>query len=99
MSGPLVGFGWRTARIMEHSMNDVKCPYCVSLRYSKAPPTAPGWYWQKDHHKIEQCIQVVDSCGRMCVEGFTMFGGRDFFPIVEKRGIYWAGPIEKPEAK
>jgi len=70
----------------------------VSLRYSKTPPSVPGWYWQKDHHKKERCMQVIEARGRMCVEGFTMFGGRDYFPIEEKRDICWAGPIQKPES-
>ena len=70
----------------------------VSLRYSKKPPQEPGWYWQRDYHLGERCIQVHDFRGQMATEGFNALGGRGYFPITEKRDVYWAGPIPKPEA-
>jgi len=67
------------------------------MRYSTAPPTEPGWWWQRDYHQTERCLLVHFYLGDLCLEEFNVLGGRTYAPIRENRTTEWAGPIPRPE--
>lgn len=72
----------------------------VSLRWSKEPPTKPGWYWNKDHHgvaRIEQVHAHPELPNVMTMMENSWCGWRHV--RIANKGREWAGPIPMPEAK
>mgnify|MGYP001251347042 CR=1 FL=1 len=56
----------------------------MTARWSKTPPTVPGWYWAR-HAGDEPCIVRLFDHGAI-----------DDAAIDSARGVDWAGPIAMP---
>ena len=62
------------------------------MKWTKEPPTEPGWYWCKDALDTEIVnIDYFQSTG-LCV-----FIKRDYEAYALPRDAEWAGPIPMPE--
>lgn len=70
------------------------------LRWSKEPPTMPGWYWWKEGRNEESMIVHVFIVAHISGEKFlcAQFAGEgDIVHRIDKIDGEWAGPISEPE--
>jgi hypothetical protein len=67
-----------------------------SLRWSREPPTEPGWYWVKDHVGTGIVEVVIRPGHRYLAIYEDSYPKGNFIPVA---GILaeWAGPIPEPE--
>lgn len=61
----------------------------MTARWSKTPPTVPGWYWLRGKSK-----QV--TCGYLGKNGFEFLDGMSTVDFLVRSDAEFAGPIEPP---
>ena len=63
------------------------------MKWSKEPPTEPGWYWWKMGDVSNPMLEVVKLEWNSC---YYRLGTRQYYSAHELYGD-WAGPIPQPE--
>ena len=62
------------------------------LRWTKEPPTEPGWYWNRSKkYKTKSVVQVFEQFGKL----YMFYPGSE---VEEELSTddEWAGPIQEP---
>jgi hypothetical protein len=64
------------------------------LKWTKEPPTVPGYYWWRDGHVGPAGVLRLAEEGRALLSFSTK---SDFVCPPRMRGGEWCGPIEPPQ--
>ena len=68
----------------------------LTLHWSTAKPTVPGFYWYKFKNEEPQIVTVYEGYedGKLVVDTFDAM---QQVPVEQEGGGQWAGPLTPPE--